>query len=293
MLYRHNWRIKAQLLFETKEIMKKSINILIAILGLIHATFVCSWNLPTPMRVWNEAYQENYKEDSTATILAGAKNSYTLIDPFGSPKTRNAIPQIKAKGNLVGCYISSGTCENWRDDFAAIKPYCVKKKWGDWEGEYFVNATNTGLLNFMKKRIDKMASWGCNMVEFDNMDWAFDDSYRKQYGFKVTEAQAKSYNQSLCAYARTKSMKCMAKSSSSQAGGQNFDGLTVESYPAEKDWWVTNDLKNMLNTGRLGVIVHYNETNCNAVHTMYKTKYGNKLSFICEDKSLKKYRHYN
>ena len=40
-----------------------------------------------------------------------------------------------------------------------------------------------------------------------------------------------------------------------------------------------------------GIIVHYNENNCDKVFSEYKKIYGNKISFVCEDKKLKKYRH--
>lgn len=45
----------------------------------------------------------------------------------------------------------------------------------------------------MKSRIDKVADWGFDWVEFDNMDWVFDDEYRKEYGFMASKAVAKGY----------------------------------------------------------------------------------------------------
>lgn len=248
-------------------------------------------NWPNPICVWNQAYQENYEADTVAEILAGASGCYVLVDPFDSTEARDAIPQMKQKGNRVGCYISSGTCEDWRDDFNVIKPFCVDQQWGAWPGEYFVNVTDTGLVDVMNLRIDKMASFGCQMVEFDNMDWAFDSANRQQYGITATAADAEVYNQALCSHARQKGLGCMAKSSAQ--GAKDFDGLTVESYPDNKDWWTQSDLQDMLNKGGLGIIVHYNESDCQGVYDAYTEEYGNKLSFICEDKSLKKYVHFN
>jgi cysteinyl-tRNA synthetase, unknown class len=82
----------------------------------------------------------------------------------------------------------------------------------------------------------------------------------------------------------------MAKSSAQ--GASDFDGLTVESAPDDMDWWTPSDMTLMLSTGRIGIVVHYNETDCAGVRATYQAEYGSKLSFICEDKSQKKYRHF-
>jgi endo-alpha-1,4-polygalactosaminidase (GH114 family) len=247
-----------------------------------------SW--PQPMCVWNEAYQENYAADTVAEILAGARGCYVLVDPFANADARAAIAQMKQNRNLVSCYISVGTCEDWRDDFAAMKPYCVSKQWGEWPGEYFIDRTDPALVTLMKARIDKMAGWGCAMVEFDNMDWAFDAANRSQYAITATAAQGEAYNQALCAYAHDKGLGCMAKSSAQ--GAATFDGLTVESAPDNLDWWNAADMRGMLSSAKIGIVVHYNETDCTAARTTYQTEYGSKLSFICEDRALKKYRHF-
>jgi cysteinyl-tRNA synthetase len=246
--------------------------------------------LPQPICVWNQAYQENYAADTVPEILAGARNCYVLVDPFAGADARAAIAQMRQQGNVVGCYISVGTCEDWRDDFAAIKPYCVSQQWGEWPGEYFVDRTDTGLVPLMEARIDKLAGWGCDMVEFDNMDWAFDSANRSQYGISATAAQAETYNRALCAHAHEKGVGCMAKSSAQ--GAADFDGLTVESYPDDMDWWTAADMKGMLSSGKPGIVVHYDATDCAGVLAQYQSEYGNKLSFICEDRGLKKYRHF-
>ena len=243
-----------------------------------------------PFCVYNNAYQENYENDKIADIIENAKNCYVLIDPF----TNNAyqsISQIKEKENQVGCYMSAGTGEDWRDDFNELKPYLVKKVWGEWAGEYFVNRASTTLKNIMKKRIQKFANFGCDWVEFDNMDWAGDDENREEYDLEISYNESKEYIKELCTYTKSLGMKCMAKSSN--YGDALFDGLTIESYSDEKDWWEKSELKNILKENKLGLIVHYDEKNCDAVYEDYKNEYGDKLSFICEDRNVKKYKHYN
>lgn len=133
-----------------------------------------------PACFWNHAYTENYDADTYDEIIdpvAGALDQcYVLVDPFLedlASSTANKIATMKAVGsanNAIGCYTSVGTCEDWRDDFDEMRPYCVTKEWGDWEGEYFVYDVSS-IAPLMKRRIDRMAAWGCDYVEFDNMDW--------------------------------------------------------------------------------------------------------------------------
>lgn len=240
--------------------------------------------------VFNQAYQENFEEDKIADILKEAHNAYVLIDPF-QDSISSSILEIKANGNEVCGYISIGTGETYREDFNDMKPYLVTKSWEDWPDEYFVNTTATGLVLLMKARIDKLALWGCDWVEFDNMDWCFDQESRASYGIQATEEEGVAYFQELCDYVHLKGMKCMAKNTVIEAS--NFDGVLYESYNDDINWWDTSGAQYFLDAGKLVIINHYNETNCGQVYTNYKSTYNNQLSFICEDVQLKKYVHFN
>jgi len=240
--------------------------------------------------IYNQAYQENFEEDKIVDIKANANNAYVLIDPF-QDNVHEEVAAIKANNNEVCAYISIGTGEDWRDDFEALQPYLVSTEWGQWAGEYFVNATTTGILDIMKQRIDKIAAWGCDWVEFDNMDWIYDDEYRVTYGFQVTETEGIAYYQELCDYVHAKGMKCMAKNLVLHAA--DFDGVLYESYNDDKNWWDQSGAQNFLDAGKLVIVNHYNETNCGQVYSEYKGIYNNDLSFICEDANLQKYVHFN
>ncbi len=241
-----------------------------------------------PKCVYNQAYQENYEPDSISDILKNAKNCYVLIDPF-LDKAFSKILDIKEKGNEVGCYMSVGTGEDWRDDFGKVKPYLAKKVWDDWEGEYFVSIISTELKKVMKDRISKFSSFGCGWVEFDNMDWGSDDEYKKKYGLEISQQKTEEYVIELCKYTKSLGMKCMAKSTT--YGNNIFDGLTVESYIDDLNWWNNQEMKNILAKDKIGIVVHYNEKDCEKRFNYYKNIYGNKVSFICENKKLKKYQH--
>lgn len=246
--------------------------------------------LNSAIPIYNQAYNENFEPDKIEDILVNAKNGYVLLDPFAD-NVPASIAAIKANGNEVGAYISIGTGENYRDDFTKMTPFLVTTSWGEWPDEYFVNSTTTGILDIMKARIDQIASWGYDWVEFDNMDWCYDDELRATYGFQVTEEEGIAYYQELCDYVHLKGMKCMAKNLVEHAS--NFDGVLYESYNNDKNWWNQSGAQSFLDSGKLVIINHYNETNCGQVYSEYKGIYNSDLSFICEDADLQKYVHYN
>jgi len=264
---------------------------------ILFISFVsCTRNIEKPVgsdnakAVYNQAYQENYKADDIKTILTEAKNAYILIDPF-MDNNFEKLAELKVNNNEVGAYISIGTGEAWRSDFSDMQQYLVSNQWSQWEGEFFVNETTSGIITIMKARIDKIADWGYDWVEFDNMDWVFDDLYRTKYGFNVTEEEGIQYYQDLCDYVHLKGMKCMAKNITEAA--QEFDGVLYESYSDNKNWWNKSGAQKFLDAGKLVIINHYNENECDQVYTYYINKYNRDISYICEDRKLKKYIHYN
>ena len=242
------------------------------------------------MAIYNQAYQENYAADSIVDIEANAQNAYVLLDIFGTGAEEHIVT-IKSHGNQIGGYISAGTGENYRDDFADLEPYLTSTAWPEWPDEFFVSETTTGILPIMKRRIDKMAAVGVDWVEFDNMDW-LDEEARVKYNLTATVAQANAYINALCTHTRSKGMKCMAKNT--VEGFESFEGVLYESYADEKNWWDTDVTKTFLNAGKLVIINHYNETDCDGVYEEYKSIYkSDNISFICEDVAIKKYKHYN
>jgi cysteinyl-tRNA synthetase len=242
----------------------------------------------SPRCVWNQAYQENTSVDSLEEILAGAQDCYVLIDPFEDAAAAQAILAMHEAGNTVGCYISAGTCEDWRDDYEAMEDHCTSTEWPEWPGEFFVTDP-VGMLESEKARVDQLAAWGCDMVELDNMDWASDPEQNETFGLEVTPQEAIAYYVDLCEYIHASGMLCMAKST--REGGEIFDGGTFESFSDNRDWWEHEHLQSFLDQGRLGVIFHYDETNCDEAEAWYRERYGDGLSFLCEDPSVGGYRH--
>lgn len=240
--------------------------------------------------IYNQAYNENYNADNINDIIEDAHGAYVLVDPFMNGIDEK-IPLIKANNNEVGGYISIGTGENWRDDFNEMQPFLVSTQWDEWEGEFFVKETTTGIIDIMKTRIDKLTTWGCDWVEFDNMDWFFDAETVNTYGINVTEEEGIAYYKELCSYAHSKGLKCMAKNHVIEA--EDFDGVLYESYHNEKDWWNHEGAQSFLDAGKLVIINHYNEPQPNSVYAEYIELYNNGISYICESSKEKRYIHYN
>lgn len=240
--------------------------------------------------VYNHAYQENFAADSVATLLEQARNCYVLLDP-DEPGAADAIPALRDAGNTVACYTSVGTCEDWRSDFGEVAGSCVDTQWGAWPGEYFLDVPDAQWRAALRARFDRFAALGCAVVELDNMDWAYDRANRERYGIRTTPAEAEVYLGELCADAEAVGLGCMAKSTT--RGVPSAMGGTFESYPSERDWWDHSELQALLDDGHLGVVVHYGEWDCDGVFEDYLDRYGDRLSFICEDRETRRYRHYN
>lgn len=240
--------------------------------------------------VYNHAYQENFAPDSVATLLDRAADCYVLIDP-DDPDAAASIDALHTAGNTVGCYTSVGTCEDWRDDFDQVAASCVDQQWGEWPGEFFLDVPDAAWRQAMVARFERFAGLGCDVVELDNMDWAYDDANLQQYGISTTAESAEEYLAALCVDAEAVGLGCMAKNTT--RGTPTAMGGTFESYPGEKDWWDSSHLQSLLDAGALGVVVHYGEWDCDAVFEEYIGWYGDRVSFICEDRETRKYRHYN
>lgn len=245
--------------------------------------------------VYNQAYQENYEPDSLALIQASAEDAYVLMDPFDEDfLSLEELDAVKSKGNELSAYISIGTGEDWRSDFEEMKPYLTDKQWGEWEGEYYVSRIEAGLTDIMKDRIDRAAELGFDWLEFDNMDWMFNEETRDEYNLVSGEAEALAYIEELREYAVSKGIKCMSKNW--RRGAESYDGVTFESGSDNLNWWHSEDMQAFLDEEKPVIIVHYDEKDRAGAYQAYNNYmniYGKGISFISETRSEKGYIHFN
>ena len=144
----------------------------------------------------------------------------------------------------------------------------------------------------MKKRIDTFAKLGCEFIEMDNMDI---DESNKMTNIKGSAMRA--YNLDLCNYIHSSNMKCMAKNTGPSDGDDAlFDGLSVESYPKEQNWWNTDHALNFTTVNKPFMISHYKEKtvdDCMGIWTNYKEIYNTSIfGFICSQYETKHYIHF-
>lgn len=116
------------------------------------------------------------------TILDGVSNPKKMYDIDLVDTPAATIASLKAKNIVVICYLSAGTSENWRPDYAQF-PASVKGKSVDgWAGENWLDVRNLNVLRpIMTARFDLAVSKGCDGVEPDNVDGFANDT-----GFPLT-----------------------------------------------------------------------------------------------------------
>lgn len=250
---------------------------------------------------YNTAYEENNFLDKHDYTLKTAKNCYVLIDTDNFDSNGavvNYTNALKTNNNTIGCYMSIGTVEDWRSDFKHFvkgQDY-QSKEWPEWPGEYMIKADSDGkitdnTISLMKKRIDKFAKLGCEYIEFDNMD--IDENNKMT---NIDGLTMRAYNLELCNYVHSAELKCMAKNTGpSDVDDDVFDGLSVESYPKELNWWGTEHAQNFT-TSKPFMISHYKEKtvdDCLEIWGYYRTMYNNsEFGFICSQYETKHYIHF-
>jgi cysteinyl-tRNA synthetase len=158
---------------------------------------------------------------------------------------------------------------------------------------------------------DSLAALGCDWVEFDNMDWAQDDESREATGFGVSAEEGAAYSEAVCQLTHNAGMKCMSKSTtysdsdsydsdsydsdsydSDSYDSDSYDGGTFESFPRDMDWWEHSELQELqelLDAGKLGLVIHYQEWGCEWTADHYRSSYDASLSFLREDRRLNAY----
>lgn len=138
---------------------------------------------------------------------------------------------VRARGSVVICYVSSGY-EAWRND---ADEFPESAKGGEicrdedcdgvWKDEQWGNITSPLLHEFLGKRADRAVSAGCNGIEFDNMDQAFNNT-----GLDITPQQNVEGALQLASLAHERGLLIMAKNTGELAEelAPVFDGVFVE-----------------------------------------------------------------
>lgn len=97
--------------------------------------------------------------------------------------------ELHAAGRVVVCYFSAGSWEDWRDDAGDFPESALGDELDGWEGERWLDTTDSEVRAIMEERLDHAADRGCDGVEPDNVD-----GYANDNGFDITATEQLDYN---------------------------------------------------------------------------------------------------
>eukprot|EP00121_Abeoforma_whisleri_P000114 Awhi_evm1s102 len=122
--------------------------------------------LPAGLTWTNNAWGDENSKDTT--------NGMKVVDVDLFDEKESRIQQLKDDGHIVICYISTGTVEDWRDDYKSNKSGWDKikgQKMDEWAGETWLDITKLDLIKpLMSSRFQIAKDKGCDGIEGDNVD---------------------------------------------------------------------------------------------------------------------------
>lgn len=113
----------------------------------------------------------------------------TVMDIDPDNHSPSEIAALTARGVTTICYVSVGTAENYRNDYAQFPDAVLGNIYGDWPDERFLDIRKIGMLiPIMAARFQRCAAMGFDAIEPDNLDVHINDS-----GFPITELDTLRY----------------------------------------------------------------------------------------------------
>ncbi len=149
--------------------------------------------------VWRPAPGLSWQWQLTGTIDLNVDATMFDIDLFDTaPST---IAALHLRGSKVICYVSAGSCEDWRPDAAQFPPE-VKGNALAAPGEEWLDIRRIDLLGpILDARMDLCRSKGFDGIELDNVD-----GYSNDTGFPLTADDQLQYNRYLAAAAHMRGL---------------------------------------------------------------------------------------
>ncbi|CAN0235229.1 unnamed protein product, partial [Scytosiphon promiscuus] len=100
------------------------------------------------------------------------------------------IDELHENGKRVGCYISIGTVENWREDEDEFPTSAIGRVTSGLANERWIDIGNLEIRDIMTGRVEKAANMSCDAVEPGNMmNYAVEGT-----GVSVSEVEQIEYN---------------------------------------------------------------------------------------------------
>lgn len=155
----------------------------------------------------------------TGTIDTSFDVGMYEVDLFALDAT--TAKRLHDRGRMVACYVSVGTAEPYRADYASFPASAVGNALVDYPEEHWLDSRNPEVRSLMAARLQLAQVSGCDGVELSSLQAHSEDS-----GFALTRADDLDYARWLLAESHQRGLS---------AGVSTSDDL-VASLAAEADW---------------------------------------------------------
>ena len=157
----------------------------------------------------------------------------------------NMVSQLHGRGIRVICYFSAGTIEDFRSDRSTFPATIVGNTVAAWPSERWIDVTRATVVGpLMRARMDRADSFGCDGVDFDNVD-----GFMHPTGFDITRAEQLRYNIWLAAEAHSRGM----------SAGLKNDLLQVPELVGHYEWLISESCINYNECGRTAPFIQANK----------------------------------
>ncbi|KAG7396696.1 hypothetical protein PHYBOEH_001925 [Phytophthora boehmeriae] len=143
---------------------------------------------------WKPAPGTSYQIQLSGTLDVNYDVEAYDIDLFDTPNA--TIAKLHQRGIKVICYFSAGTYEDWRTDKDRYTSDMIGSPLEEWEGESWVDIRSSALREIISDRMKVAKVKGCDGVDPDNVDGAFNDN-----GFDLTADDQLDFNKFLASTA--------------------------------------------------------------------------------------------
>ncbi|KAG7375830.1 hypothetical protein PHYPSEUDO_015146 [Phytophthora pseudosyringae] len=145
---------------------------------------------------WKPTPGTSYQIQLSGTLDLSYDVDMYDIDMFDTPNA--TIAELQQRDIKVICYFSAGTYEDWRSDKGRYSSDIIGTRLDEWEGESWVDIRSSKLRDIVTDRMTLAQAKGCDGVDPDNVDGAFNDN-----GFDLTADDQLDFNKFLASTAHS------------------------------------------------------------------------------------------
>jgi hypothetical protein len=95
---------------------------------------------------------------------------------------------LHGQGRVITCYVSVGSAESYRTDYASFPAAALGNALSDYPQERWLDVRDSTVRQIMAQRLELGAQAGCNAVELSNLQ-----AYSEDSGFPLTQADELDY----------------------------------------------------------------------------------------------------